>query len=231
MRIDLHSHSSVSDGTEAPGEVIGRAVEANVDILALTDHDTVGGLAEAAARVPRGFTLIPGMELSCAHEGSSVHVLAYLFDAQHPGLAAELRRIREDRLVRAESMVHRLQDAGVDVTWEQVRAIADADGAGPPGGGPEDNVIGRPHIARAIVEAGAAADIQEAFDVWIGSGGPAYVARYALDPVRAVALVRSAGGVCVLAHPARAEGTLTGAVPDTLVDRVGEAMPSTGCAA
>ncbi|GAA3722503.1 hypothetical protein HDA32_000845 [Spinactinospora alkalitolerans] len=215
MRIDLHSHSSVSDGTDAPKAVIDHAVAAGLDVLALTDHDTVAGHAEAAAHLPPGFTLVPGMELSCAHMGSSVHLLGYLFDPDAPELAAELERIRTDRLHRAESMVERLRAAGVDVTWERVREIAgDVDG---------DDVVGRPHLARAIVEAGAAENVQDAFDRWIGSGGPAYVARYALDPVRAVGLVRAAGGVCALAHPARGEGSLTGAVPDELVERMAAA--------
>ncbi|GAB3207789.1 PHP domain-containing protein [Marinactinospora thermotolerans] len=215
MRIDLHSHSSVSDGTDAPAEVIEYAVAAGLDVLALTDHDTVAGIPDAAGNLPPGFTLVPGMELSCAHQGSSVHLLAYLFDARHPGLAAELVRIRDDRVSRARGMVELLREAGVGVTWERVREIAgDIDG---------DDVVGRPHIARAIVEAGAADSVQDAFDRWIGSGGPAYVARYALDPVRAVRLVREAGGVCALAHPARGEGALTGAVPDDLVERMAAA--------
>ncbi|RCV50538.1 PHP domain-containing protein [Marinitenerispora sediminis] len=215
MRIDLHSHSSVSDGTDSPESVIDHAVAAGLDVLALTDHDTVAGHAAAAARLPAGFTLVPGMELSCAYRGASVHLLGYLFDPASAELAAELRRIREDRVVRARGMVELLRGAGIGVTWEQVREIA-GDVAG-------DDVVGRPHIARALVAVGAAADVQDAFDRWIGSGGPAYVARYALDPVRAVRLVRAAGGVCVLAHPARGEGALTGAVPDDLVRRMAEA--------
>ncbi len=220
MRIDLHAHSSVSDGTDTPEQVVEYAVAAELDVLALTDHDTVGGLAAAAARVPPRFTLVPGMELSCSHDGASVHLLAYLFDAEHPGLAAELRRIRADRVVRAQKTVERLRDESIAVTWERVREIASADpGARPaPMGGEE--VVGRPHIARAIVEAGAARDVQDAFDRWIGAGRPAYLARYAPDPVRAVALVREAGGVCALAHPARGEGAVSGAVPDFLVERM-----------
>lgn len=215
MRIDLHSHSSVSDGTDAPAAVVEHAVAAGVDVLALTDHDTTAGIAEAAAHLPPGFTLVPGIELSCAHRGSSVHLLGYLFDPDNPELTAELRRVRDDRIVRARTMVERLRDLGVPVTWDRVRAIAgDVDGR---------DVVGRPHIARALVEAGAAEDVQDAFDRWIGSGKPAHVTRYALDPVRAVRLVRAAGGVCVLAHPARGEGELTRAVPDELVERMAEA--------
>lgn len=218
-RIDLHSHSSVSDGTDAPREVVEHAAAAGLQVLALTDHDTVGGWREAAAHLPKGFTLVPGMELSCAHAGSSVHLVAYLFSPEHPGLNAELVRIRSDRALRAREMVRRLREHGVDVTWERVLQIA---GAGSPEYA-DANTIGRPHLARAVVEAGAARDVQDAFDRWVGSGGPAYVNRYALDPVRAVELVRAAGGVCSLAHPARAEGGANGAVPVELVERMAAA--------
>lgn len=221
-RIDLHTHSAVSDGTDAPADVVGHARAAGVNVLALTDHDTVAGIPEAAQALPPGFTLIPGMELSCAHQGSSVHLAAYLFDADAPELAGELRRIRDDRVMRAREMVRLLGEAGIAVTWERVCEIAFG-GAGDAGAREAGVVVGRPHIARAIVEAGGAADVQDAFDRWIGSGGPAYVARYALDPVRAVQAVRAAGGVCSLAHPARSEGMLTGAVPEDLVERMARA--------
>lgn len=215
-RIDLHSHSSVSDGTDTPADVVGHAVAAGLDVLALTDHDTVGGIKEATEHLPPGLTLVPGMELSCAHEGSSVHLVAYLFDPEDPRVLGELRRIRSDRASRAEEMVTKLQGLGVDVTWERVLEIA--------GAGRDEyadaNTIGRPHLARAIVDAGAAKDVQDAFDRWIGSGGPAYASRYALDPVRAVELVRAAGGVCSLAHPARAEGAWNESVPLELVERM-----------
>nr|WP_218909092.1 PHP domain-containing protein [Nocardiopsis sinuspersici] len=215
----MHSHSSVSDGTDTPADVVEYAVAAGLDVLALTDHDTVGGIEEAAKYLPPGFTLVPGMELSCAYAGSSVHLVSYLFDPENPGLAEELRRVRSDRAARAEEMVRKLRDLGVDLTWERVLEIA--------GAGRDEyadaNTIGRPHLARAIVEAGAARDVQDAFDRWIGSGGPAYASRYAIDPVRAVELVRAAGGVCSLAHPARAEGSLNGAVPLELVERMAAA--------
>lgn len=226
MRIDLHAHSSVSDGTDPPERVIDNAVAAGLDTLALTDHDTVAGVAAAAARAPAGFVVVPGMELSCAHQGHSVHLLGYLFDADHPGLAEELRRIRADRLVRAQGMVRLLRESGVDITWERVTEIvrgSPGSGRAPEDGAEGDEVVGRPHIARAVVEAGAARDVQDAFDRWIGAGRPAYVARYAPDPVRAVELVREAGGVCALAHPARGEGAAQGPVPESLVERMARA--------
>jgi predicted metal-dependent phosphoesterase TrpH len=187
---DLHSHSNASDGTTPPADVMARAAAAGLDVVALTDHDTVAGHAEAAAALPPGLTLLPGMELSCKLQGHSVHVLAYLFDPGHAELAAELAKIRQSRISRAREMVDRLAGLGAPVSWEQVTRIA--------AGG----VVGRPHIARALAEAGVVPTPVDAFTPeWIGPGGPAYVSRYALEPTRAIRLVRDAGGVTVLAHP------------------------------
>ncbi len=189
MRTDLHVHSSASDGTDPPAEVMRRAALAGLDVVALTDHDTVAGHAEARAAAGP-VTLLPGMELSCRLDGRSLHLLAYVFDPDQPDLAAELTRIRDDRVLRARAMVDRLADLGVDVSWEQVAAIAG------------QAVVGRPHIARAMAASGAIASPREAFTRdWIADGGRAYVGRYALDPARAIGLVRAAGGVTVLAHP------------------------------
>jgi len=193
MRADLHVHSSASDGTDPPAEVMRRAALAGLDVVALTDHDTVAGHAEARAAADALYpplALLPGMELSCRLDGRSLHMLAYVFDPDQPDLAAELTRIRDDRVLRARAMVDRLAGLGVDVSWEQVAAIAG------------QAVIGRPHIARAMADSGAIATPREAFTRdWIADGGRAYVGRYALDPVRAIGLVRKAGGVTVLAHP------------------------------
>jgi predicted metal-dependent phosphoesterase TrpH len=190
VRADLHSHSTASDGTCPPAEVMRAARAAGLDAIALTDHDTVAGHAVARAALPPGLTLLPGMELSCRLDGHSVHMLAYLFDPSHRELAAECRAIVDSRAGRARAIVRRLAELGTGVTWEQVSAIA--------GGG----VIGRPHIARAMAAAGVVASPQDAFGPeWIGPGGRAYVTRYALDPVRAITLIRAAGGVSVLAHP------------------------------
>jgi 3',5'-nucleoside bisphosphate phosphatase len=189
MRADLHVHSSASDGTDPPAEVMRRAARAGLDVVALTDHDTVAGHAEAL-RAAGPVTLLPGMELSCRLDGRSAHLLAYLFDPDQPELAAELERIRDDRVLRAQAMVRRLAELGVPVTWDQVAAIAG------------QAVVGRPHIARAMAASGAIASPREAFTPdWIADGGRAYVGRYALDPVRAIGLVRAGGGVAVLAHP------------------------------
>ena len=189
MRADLHVHSSASDGTDPPAEVMRRAALAGLDVVALTDHDTVAGLPEARAAAGP-VTLLPGMELSGRLDDRSVHMLAYLFDPDQPELAAELARIRDDRVLRARAMVDKLAALGVDISWGQVAAVAG------------QAVVGRPHIARAMAASGAIASPREAFTRdWIADGGRAYVDRYALDPARAIGLVRAAGGVAVLAHP------------------------------
>jgi 3',5'-nucleoside bisphosphate phosphatase len=190
MRADMHSHSTASDGTSSPVEVMRRASAAGLDAIALTDHDTVAGHRAAAEALPPGLTLVPGMELSCRLDGHSVHLLGYLFDPADAELAAECARIRESRLHRARAMVDRLAELGAPVTWEQVSALAG------------DGVVGRPHIARAMADAGVISSPDEAFGPdWIGTGGRAHVTRYALDPARAIGLISAAGGVTVLAHP------------------------------
>jgi hypothetical protein len=188
--IDLHCHSTASDGTQDPADVMARAAAAGADVVALTDHDTTAGLAAAAGALPGGLTLVPGAELSCRLDEMSIHMLAYLFDPEEPDLAAERARVREARTGRARATVDRLVELGAPVTWAQVRDLA--------AGG----TVGRPHIARAMVAAGVVPDVQAAFTTdWLAPGGRAYVTRYALDPVRAVRLIRAAGGVAVLAHP------------------------------
>ena len=197
MRIDLHVHSDASDGTDPPAEVARRAAAAGLDVVALTDHDTMAGIAAAVAALPPGLTLVPGLELSCAipdpgtpWSARSVHVLGYLCDPGDPALAAETELIRDDRVHRARAMVARLAELGAPVTWEQVSAIAG------------DAVVGRPHVARALAEAGVVATPADAFTAeWIADGGRAHVGRYAPDAARGITLVRGAGGVPVLAHP------------------------------
>jgi 3',5'-nucleoside bisphosphate phosphatase len=209
MRADLHSHSTSSDGTQPPADVMRRAAEAGLDVIALTDHDTVAGIREAAMALPPGLTLLPGMELSCRMEGHSVHVLAYLFDPGDEALAGEMAEIRESRLFRAKAMVDKLAALGAPVTWDQVSEIA--------AGG----VVGRPHIARALADAGVVPTPADAFTAeWIGPGGRAHVPRYALDPARAIRLVQAAGGVTVLAHPrGSARGWRT---PDEVIEELAD---------
>jgi 3',5'-nucleoside bisphosphate phosphatase len=182
-----------------------RAADAGLDVIALTDHDTVAGHREAASALPRGLTLLPGMELSCRLEGHSVHLLCYLFDPANDELAGEMAEIRESRLYRARAMVDKLAALGAPVTWDQVSEIA--------AGG----VVGRPHIARVMIAAGVVSNMEEAFSPdWIGPGGRAHVSRYALDPAKAIRLVRAARGITVLAHP---RGHTRGwQIPDEVID-------------
>lgn len=200
-RIDLHVHSNASDGTDSPADVVREAIAAGLDVIALTDHDTVAGHAEAlAAAEGTGLTVVPGAEISCLYGEISLHLLAYRFDPSHPPLARELELLRTDRVRRARAMVDRLAELGAPITWEAVRAIADG------------GAVGRPHIARAMVDAGVVDDVPAAFSpAWIADGGRAYVEKYSLDPARAIELVRDAGGVTVFAHPlASSRGRVVG---------------------
>ncbi len=190
MRIDLHTHSTASDGTDTPAELVRNAAAGGLDVVALTDHDTVGGHAEARAALPAGLTLVTGAELSCRLDGVGLHMLAYLFDPDEPELARERELVRDDRVPRAQGMVAKLRELGVPITWEQVARIA--------GGG----AVGRPHVASALVELGVVASVSDAFTPqWLGNDGRAYVEKHELDPFDAIRLVKAAGGVTVFAHP------------------------------
>ncbi|MFJ5834352.1 PHP domain-containing protein [Streptomyces sp. NPDC093089] len=190
MRIDLHTHSTASDGTDSPAELVRNAAAAGLDVVALTDHDTTRGHAEAIEALPEGLTLVTGAELSCRVDGISLHMLAYLFDPTEPALLAERELVRDDRVPRARAMVGKLQELGVPVTWEQVARIAG------------DGSVGRPHVAEALVELGVVPDVSGAFTPeWLADGGRAYVGKHELDPVEAIRLVKAAGGVTVFAHP------------------------------
>lgn len=190
MRIDLHTHSTASDGTDSPAQLVRNAAAAGLDVVALTDHDTVAGHAEAAAALPAGLTLVTGAELSCRLDGISLHMLAYLFDPNEPELRRECELLRDDRVPRARAMVEKLRELGVPITWERVREIA-AEGS-----------IGRPHIATAMVEAGVVSSVSDAFtSEWIANDGRAYAEKHELDPFTAIRLIKNAGGVAVFAHP------------------------------
>ena len=211
MAIDLHTHSTASDGTEPPAVVVEQAARAGVRTIALTDHDSTLGWDEAAAEArARGITLVPGIEVSCSRRWQSIHLLAYLPDPHHPGLVAELEHARDSRETRLDRMVARMAADGIPVTVEAVWAQVE-----------EGATAGRPHIADALVASGVVADRDEAFRRWLGNRSPYYVSHYAPDPVRAVELVRAAGGVPVVAHPWSA---LRGkVVSDTLVEELAAA--------
>jgi predicted metal-dependent phosphoesterase TrpH len=189
--IDLHTHSTASDGTEAPEVVVAAAARAGLEVVALTDHDTYAGWAPAvdAAR-EHGVALVRGVEISCHREGISIHLLGYLVDPDHAALAAELDAARESRTLRIARMVQRMAADGIPITVAEVEAVATV-GA----------TLGRPHVADALVASGYVVDRNEAFSGFLGNGSPYYVPHYAPDPLRAIELVRGAGGVPVMAHP------------------------------
>jgi predicted metal-dependent phosphoesterase TrpH len=207
VTIDLHAHSTASDGTTPPAALPRLAAEAGLTVLALTDHDTFAGLAAASvASAASDIELVPGVEISCRLDDAEVHLLGLFVDPLHALLAAELELIRTDRTRRAVRMVERCRELGAPISQEQVEAIA----AGAP--------LGRPHIAAAL----AAVGITDAFTSdWIADGGRADVPKHVLSTVDAIGLVRAAGGVAVLAHPRSVKRRAE--VSDTQLARLAEA--------
>ena len=192
MRIDLHTHSRASDGTQAPEELVRAAAAAGLDVLGLTDHDTAEGWDEAAdAANDAGIILVRGMEISTRHAGGrGVHLLAYLPDPTYPPLVHELGRILDGRDARVPVMLQKLRECGIDIEVADVRRVAG-----------DAVVTGRPHVADALVALGAVGDRDEAFAKYLSAGRPAYVDRYATPLAEMVEIVTRAGGVGVVAHP------------------------------
>lgn len=189
-KIDLHTHTTASDGALSPTELVGRAAQAGIGILAITDHDSVAGLSEArVAAKPRGLRVVPGVEFGTYTKGAEIHMLGYLFDPENAPLQQRLRELREGRFARGKQMVEKLDAIGLPVPWERVEALA-AGGS-----------VGRPHVARAMIEQGYVGTIDEAFEKYLGRGRPAYIERTQLSPEDCIALVHQAGGVASLAHP------------------------------
>ena len=203
MRIDLHTHSTASDGLLPPARLVVTAREHGVGTLALTDHDTTAGLDEALADGRRiHVDVIPGVEINTDVDDYEVHILGYYVDYGRPDFQAFLARMRAGRIDRARAMVEKLGGLGARVDWERVQSIA----AGAS--------IGRPHIARALVEARRVGTVQEAFERFLGRHAPAYVPRLKVSPEEAVEAIRAAGGAPVLAHPGWASsGPVIGRVP------------------
>ncbi|WP_298456037.1 PHP domain-containing protein [uncultured Cellulomonas sp.] len=207
MLIDLHAHSTASDGTDAPAGVVRAAAAAGLDVVALTDHDTTAGWDEATAEAhASGVTVVLGSEISARWDGISVHLLSYLQDPDHPALLAEMERTRQARLVRARTMVALLEE-DYGLTWDEVMAQTGADAT-----------VGRPHIADALVARGVVTDRSAAFATLLVPSSRYYVPHYAPDAVDAVAAIRVAGGVPVFAHPgADVRGRV---VPDAAVEQL-----------
>ncbi|HYC61442.1 MAG TPA: PHP domain-containing protein [Thermoanaerobaculia bacterium] len=187
---DLHTHTYHSDGTRSPKEVVDVALAHGIEILAISDHDNLAAYYEIQPyAVSRGVTLIPAIELSCGHGGVDVHVLAYAFDAHDERIDKRLRGFREMRQRRGHAIVERLRSLGYTIAPERVDQLA-AGGA-----------VGRPHVARALVEAGYVATVSDAFDKLLGDGKPGYVDKERFRIDEAIALIKSAGGVTSIAHP------------------------------
>ncbi|MHA7143155.1 PHP domain-containing protein [Arthrobacter sp. TmT3-37] len=210
MRIDLHTHSNVSDGTEDPDVLIASAAATGLDAVALTDHDSTAGWDRAAAAAATlGITFVPGMEVSCRTDtGISVHVLSYLHDPEHAGLREEIGKSRTARLTRARRMVE-LMSEDFPITWDLVEEHVT-----------EGATVGRPHIADALIALGIVTTRSEAFDRILTARSPYWVSHYAPHPAHAVALIRAAGGVPVFAHPSAFNrgAVVGGAVIDEMID-------------
>ena len=191
MRIDLHTHSSASDGTDTPGDLVREAAAAGLDVVALTDHDAMSGWGEAQqAADEAGITLVPGLEISTRFHHRGVHLLGYLPDPTHPPLMSELDRILEGRTARTPAIVAALREHGIDISEDDVRRESGGSVA-----------AGRPHVADALVRLGVVTDRTEAFATLLSPGQPGYVNRYASALEEMIPLVAAAGGVTVVAHP------------------------------
>lgn len=214
MRIDLHAHSTVSDGTDTPAELMAVADGAGLDVVAITDHDTTAGWASASEALPRGLTLVRGAELSCMStlDGArpvSVHLLAYLFDPASPVIVAEQRRLRRERRDRLHAMATRMAEDGLPIDPDEVLGAL-----------PADSPAGRPHLAQALVRTGLVSTVDEAFAEYLGNGRGYYLSRQDTPVEDAIRMITMAGGVTVFAHPfARSRGRVVSA--DTIATLAG----------
>ena len=190
--IDLHSHTTASDGSFSPTELVDEAAAIGLTAIAVTDHDTIGGIEEATkAAVNAGIELVPGVELSVEDDGGRFHLLGYLFDPDNDKFASTLTSIRASRAKRNEQMAVKMAELGLPVNMDDVRAQA----------GDKGEVIARPHFAKALLKAGVVNSVQDAFDRFLATGKPLYLPKEVLTPKDAVALIHQAGGVAVMAHP------------------------------
>jgi predicted metal-dependent phosphoesterase TrpH len=191
VRIDLHTHSNRSDGTDSPTELINNAKVAGLDVIALTDHDSTEGWKEAGKAAARaGIELVRGIEVSTKLDGKSIHLLGYAFDPTNKPLLTELKRVLDGRNSRLPATLERLRGLGIEIETKDVKRWATHAAA-----------MGRPHVADALIELGVVKNRDEAFDRYLTPGKPAYVDRYAADLPTAIGLIKSAGGRTVIAHP------------------------------
>ena len=207
-RVDLHVHTTASDGQLSPTELVHKALTIGLKTVAITDHDTTDGIAEALeAAEGTGLCVIPGVEISADIARSEVHILGYYVAREDPVLCGKLALLRAARLDRARKIVSKLTRMGMPVKWDRVRHAGRADGAS----------VGRPHIAQAMLETGHVYSVEEAFRRYIGRNGPAFVDRYKLSPAEGVQSILAAGGLPVLAHPLQGSHLLPELVRNGLV--------------
>jgi predicted metal-dependent phosphoesterase TrpH len=192
-RVDLHLHSTASDGVYTPTELVKVSIASGLEFISLTDHDTTNGVPKALdAAWGTPLTVIPGVEISTEADSQfEIHILGYYIDYQHPTLQARLQQLRESRAERAQKVLDLLAEKGYPVSWQRVAGLAG------------DGSIGRPHIAQAMVEANHVESVEMAFRRYLGRGMPAYVPRFKLSPHQAIELIQESGGIPVLAHPSR----------------------------
>ena len=191
--VDLHLHTTASDGRLTPTETLALAVKRGLCVIAITDHDSTEGVAAGiVAAQGTGIEVIPGVEINTEHASGEVHVLGYFVDHLDAGLQASLADRRRARMERGLMIVNKLRGIGLDIDWERVQEIAGAD---------EGGAVGRPHVARALVEKGYVASTNEAFEKYIGRDGPGYVTYEKFSPEQAIGVIRRAGGLAVFAHP------------------------------
>nr|NCW96533.1 PHP domain-containing protein [Actinomycetota bacterium] len=196
MLIDLHTHSNASDGTDSPSELIDKAISKGLDVIALTDHDTVAGWDEAISALKSHesnskMDLVLGSEVSCqGADGTSIHMLGLLFDPNYSPLISEFEKTRENRVTRMSRIISRLNEAGIEITIEEVNAQKRGDAT-----------LGRPHLADALVARGHVANREEAFNIFLHNGSKFYINHYSPSPEVAIRLIKEAGGVAVIAHP------------------------------
>ncbi len=190
-KADLHIHTTASDGVFSPSYIVDCAVKKGLKAIAITDHDTTLGIKKAIERSNKyeNFIVIPGIELSSDYEGQEVHILGYFIDEQNKQLINVTRELRESRLMRSEKIILKLCEIGINISLKEVKEISD------------EGYIGRPHIARVLVDKGYVESVEEAFEKYIGKDKPAYVNRYKLSLKNSIDLIHKSGGVAVLAHP------------------------------
>lgn len=189
--IDLHSHTTASDGSMTPSELVAHARDRGATVLGITDHDTMDGIAEAKAAANQlgAIEILPGVEFSAEYPKGTMHILGYLMNPNHPELIETLQKMHDDRNLRLPKMIVQLQKSGLDITDEEVHLAS------------RGSSIGRPHIAQVLVQKGIVKSVDEAFEVWLNRGRPGYVRQASIEPADAILVIRKAGGVSVLAHP------------------------------